>query len=118
MAPLRYNRVSSLFGSHGGKSEMKTYQVRKNVLLEIVLLIVVVSIVSLSIQNGAGYQVKRQNGAKESESYNGPVVDYDASPKISSLTDQKEYALNEAKSNRYNHRAPQPLGDFASVIFE
>jgi len=97
---------------------MKTYQWRKNVLLEIVLLIVVVSFMSLSIQNGAGSQAKRQKSVKEPETYNGPVVDYDASPRIASVTDQKERAVNEAKSNRYNHRAPQPLADFASVIFE
>ena len=97
---------------------MKAYQPRKNVLLEIILLIVIASFVSLSIRNSAGSQVKGQRTVKEPESYNGPVVDYDVSPKISPLADQKEQALNEAKSNRYNHRAPEPLGDFASVTFE
>lgn len=86
--------------------------------LEIILLIAVALFLSLSIRNSTGAHLKGQRTVKEPESYNGPVVDYDANPKISSITDQKAQALKEAKSNRYNHRAPGPLGDFASVIFE
>jgi hypothetical protein len=91
---------------------------RGNIVLGIILIIVIASLASLSNRSSAGSQVNGQRAVKQSENYSGPIVEYDASPKISSLTDAGKQTLREAKSNRYNHRAPEPLGDFASVSFE
>ena len=96
---------------------MRTHKLRAGLLFWLFLIISGVSLVSIASRSSRGYQIKEEKD-KGTENYQGPIVDDETSPKISSLTDPKRQAVEKARFNRYNHRAPEPLGDFASVVFE
>ncbi len=65
----------------------------------------------------ASPQVK-QESKRNTDEYYGPVVDYDAKGENSNPKDVEKYKLRREKAFRYVRRAPEPLAEFASTIFE
>lgn len=97
---------------------MQSFKSKNRILVGIILFTAIASLVSFSMRSSAGTQGKGQKASPETENYSGPVVDYDTNSQVSSLKDPKKQELKQIKSKRYNHRAPEPLGNFASVSFE
>lgn len=101
---------------------MKTYKPNKNTLLACAFLIIVVALITIPRQSDSKSrisetQVNVQGKTKETDNYDGSLVEYDAKPKTSQV-DPQQQILRQARSNRYNNRAPEPLGDFVSIGFE
>jgi hypothetical protein len=53
---------------------------------------------------------KLTQSANKSDSYPGPIVDYDAE-QITGPVKPTDHTLRQIRSNRYNGRAPQPFGE-------
>ena len=93
-------------------------QGRMRILFGLAFVVALVWVGSLSSRRNAAKEVKAQQRLDDSNAYNGPIVDYDNEVKPLSASDPQQRVKQEARFNRYNHRAPEPLGEFASVVFE
>lgn len=64
------------------------------------------------VRTDAATSSQEKADKKKNDEYPGPVVDYELDYHTSAVADPKQRELREARGQRYNQRAPQPLGDF------
>jgi cell division protein FtsL len=54
---------------------------------------------------------KDVSNKQAADNYYGPIVDYNQEEEKTSLINSKEHTLRYIRSNRYQHEAPEPLGE-------
>lgn len=98
---------------------MQTFKSRNVLLLAsfIVISVTAFALTPIPIQEKASAKREVPYANKQADDYVGPVVDYEANYKASTISDPKVQALRQVRSSRYSRRAPEPLGEFASVDF-
>lgn len=95
---------------------MRILKRNKSLILSAVIVLGIITLAALPKHNHQASKQKVTKTQRETEDNPGPIVDYDADYKTSSLIEPTDHEVRQARSSHYDKREPFPLSKFSAEM--